>query len=91
MFNPGDLLVCVSNEVTNPAWKGIKPVIDNYYTWRETLKEYPDHGYVEEIRSPIDPANGSEYAHSIDWYKKIDDVVDAQALVDSISQELVTH
>lgn len=85
-FQPGDLLVCVANNVDNPVWKGIKPIIGEYYTWRRNY-ESGKYGYVEEIISPISPTSGIEYAHGAFWYKKVE--VDISEVVEVLENQLV--
>lgn len=85
MFKPGDLLECIANDVTNPKWKGIKPEIGQYYTWRGNsffsgiIGKF--YGYVEEIISPIDPASNREFVHDKKWYRKVDVNVNIEELM----------
>lgn len=81
MFKPGDILECVANNVINPYWKGILPEIGCYYTWRSTWSVEARHGYVEEIISPLNQS-GIEYLHDSMWYRKINDNVNIQALME---------
>lgn len=80
-FQKGDLLLCVDNAFTNSKWKGILPVIGEYYTWRADCPDSESHGYVEEIVSPIAPT-GFEYSHAKDWYKKMDIEVNINELIE---------
>lgn len=84
-FQPGDLLICVSNEMNNPEWKGILPEVGRYYTWRGYFREYDHVGYVEEIVSPME--YGCEYAHAVQWYEKVDSDVDVNALLEECTFE----
>lgn len=89
MFQKGDLLICVANDVRNPLWAGIRPEIGCYYTWRGNGPE-PDCGYVEEIISPR-TLTGFEYAHAMHWYKKVEevDITEIQEIISEPSEVLV--
>lgn len=86
-FQKGDLLICVANDVENPQWEGILPEIGQYYTWRGDNPHFPEHfGFVEEIISPT-YADGLEYSHAKAWYKKVDDNVNIEELMEETQLE----
>lgn len=79
----GDLLVCVCNDINEPAWFGITPEVGHYYICRaDHILRQTDVCYVEEIVSGVDPSNGIEWVHAKGWYKVVEDGLNVHALME---------
>jgi hypothetical protein len=83
----GSLVECICNNVENPAWVGILPVIGETYTIREIFEYEGDTlCYVEEIVSDI-ADDGHEYAHDIRWYREVQPPMNVKALMEECIYE----
>lgn len=80
----------MANDVENPNWVGIPPVIGDYYTWRGYFSKSSKFGYVEEIVSPR-TLSGMEPCHDVSWYKKVEevDITEIQEIISEPSEVLV--
>lgn len=91
-FQVGDLLECVANDVSNPDWGGIPPVIGDYYTWRGNDPFTNLCGWVEELRAPVSLSHSMEPVHLKRWYRKVEDNIDIKNIVEeSLTSTLCTQ